>query len=254
MKTLEKPSIHELLDAVKLTHDNKDEPNSDEYHSKMIALFRRNEAAIQNNWDNGKHNQQAFDELIKSIELNGMRHFNMSVFMGSIADDWWQRYDSVNAVTAFYEKESSNKQYLDDMTTSFNCNTVGCIAGFATAVAMNWNSEEWLKGMPFVERNDAFVNIACNYLNIPKVIGERIFYGEQGSVWAFVKDNVQGFHDIEFSLEYDEDGDEYSWWEKEVDLNSIGYKQAAEVLRMINTGEIEFDTSYYEPYLAKEKK
>jgi hypothetical protein len=180
----------------------------------------------------------------------------MSTFMGSIPNDWWQNYDSVNQVTGFYDsKESPSKKYLDNTTTSFNCDTVGCIAGFATAVAMNWFSEPWLKDLPFFDRNEAFVNITCNFLNIPKRIGERIFYGEEGCIWSFVKTFDPSFDEIVFSSECDEYGDESPWWDKDVDLNTISYKHAVEVLRMIDTGEIEFEKDdYYEPYFTQERK
>jgi hypothetical protein len=260
MKTPEKPTTKELLDAIKILYDNQNSEQYNTYLKDLTALYWRNDEALQNNWNNGDHDRQAFDKLIKAIELNGINHFNMSTFMSSIPENWWEKYDSVSHYASFNGfnnfVEPANKQYLDNITSSFNCNTVGCVAGFATAVAMDWSSEEWLKDLPFSTRNEAFINIACNYLNIPKRIGERIFFGEEGSIWAFLATyDSSSFSEIVIESDCDEYGEEVDWEEQIVNLNTVGYKYAVEVLRMINTGEIEFDTNdYYSPYFTKERK
>jgi hypothetical protein len=251
METLQKPTIKQLLDAIKLVQDNPDNFN---YREDLRDLFDLNTAAIDSNWQNGSHDKEAFEKLIQAIEFNGALHFNMSMFMGSLPDHWWDIYDSAHQVVPFYNnKESDDKKYLDSTTSTFNCDTVGCVAGFATAVAMNWTSEDWLKNFSHFEKNETFANIACNFLNIPLPLAERIFYGENGSIWAFVRRGSESFSDIEFINE--EDQYEYDWDELEVNLNSIGHKHAVEVLRMINVGEIQFEAKYgYEPYFTKGEK
>jgi hypothetical protein len=91
----------------------------------------------------------------------------------------------------------------------------------------------------------SFENIACNYLNIPIEVGRKIFYGDKASVWAFVKYHEKSdYKSLQWSeIDDNRDYDEFDWTEESVDLASIDYKIAVDVLRRIAAGEIIFPES-----------
>jgi hypothetical protein len=195
------------------------------------------------------YNQESFKKLIASIELNGLTNFNMTTFWGKILEGIERsKYNNwempIHSLTLHYEESSKAANSLDNYTQAFNCNSVGCIAGFAMAIALNWKQPEWLTSD---SRNymSSFENIACNYLNIPIEVGRKIFYGDKASVWAFVKYHEKSDYK---SLEWAEindncDYDEFDWTEENIDLASIDYKTAVDILRRIAVGEIIFPES-----------
>lgn len=198
------------------------------------------------------YNQGAFDSVIKSIELNGITSFNMTTFWGKISAAFERNFNNtedmpIHKLTMHYEECSAGKNALDSFTNKFNCDSVGCIAGFAMAEAVNWKQPEWLTED---SRNymDAFESIACAFLHIPFEVGSKIFYGEEASVWAFVRyHEPENYGSLEWSNTDDFDiHDNYyenDWTCEGIALESISYKEAADVLRRIANGEILIDSS-----------
>lgn len=196
------------------------------------------------------YNQGAFDKVISSIELNGITNFNMTTFWGKISAALDRNYNNtpetpINQLVMHYEECAVGGGALDSLTNSFNCDSVGCIAGFAMAEAVKWIQPDWITED---SRNylDAFEGIACAYLNIPFEVGETIFYGGPGCVWGFVKFfEPENYGSIEW-----EDGSELDcyncesqsdWKCESVELSTISYKAATDVLRRIANGEILID-------------
>ncbi len=212
------------------------------------ALIDRNARILRASTVND-YDQNNFKKVISSIELNGLTHFNMTTFWGKITPSLEEMLTensmAVHELQLHYSSSSNPANSLDQFTSAFNCDSVGCIAGFAMAEAMNWQQPKW---MVEDSRNYmmAFEHIACNFLNIPLEVGRRIFYGDSGSVWAFVRfyENRQ-YSDIQWENALDdlceEECDYDEQWENEnIVLSSIDYKVAVDVLQRIVQGEIIF--------------
>lgn len=191
---------------------------------------------------------EAFKNLISTIERNGLTNFNMSTFLGHLSDTWDNHYNYVHEVarSSLINKLDLSKDPLVDKTTSkFNCTSVGCIAGFATAIAFGWEIPKWLGKGDSRDFHNEFELIACSYLNIPIWVGRKIFYGDEGSAWAFAKQHSHLLGDAyrhlstECDYEFDED-DDSSWTYVNIDLNSISYKDAVNMLTDIIEGKIIF--------------
>lgn len=248
MSTKDKPTTQELIDSYtkyRQLVDSGDEYNSDSLWHKLCD---KNERALYTSTVEN-YNQENFKTLIDSIEFNGITNFNMTTFIGNI--DNWLSDDQWNAtpvnefrLTSTHSCDSSNA--FNNQTTAFNCNSVGCIAGFAVANAVSWVQPSWLKGD---SRNylGFFEQISCNWLNIPLEVGRRIFYGEPSSVWSFVRfHEPANYGSIQWvNLDNDHDYETYEWEDfsedNEVLLETINYKYAADVLRRIASGEIVFN-------------
>ena len=200
------------------------------------------------------YNIDGFYSLINSIETNGLTNFNMNTFMSKLGEDGLSGYDYVHEIDRSYLDnyiDPSTNNLFDKTTNKFNCDTVGCISGFATAVAMNWEEPKWFSG-DSREYSKYFEVIACSYLNIPVWVGRRIFYGDEASAWAFAKLNshflgnaYDGLKVIEYpDDQYGEDDFEDIWDQINIELSSISYKDAVNLLTDIAEGKILFGHHY----------
>jgi len=211
------------------------------------------------------YNQEAFDRVIKAIELNGLTNFNMTTFWGKISSAVFKRNENneldspIHKLSMHYSECSTTKNILDSFTNSFNCDSVGCIAGFAMAEAVNWKQPKWLRedSRDYLE---AFEGIACAFLNIPIQTGAKLFYGDGGCIWSFLT-----YHEPENygSLEWETSEDidylncEYpdQWTDEAIALSSISFKEASDALRRLASGEILIDsTNDFRPRYSKEQK
>lgn len=193
------------------------------------------------------YNQESFARLISSIELNGITSFNMTTFWGKISaaierNSNNQEDTPVNELVMYYEESSFGGDSLDIYTNAFNCDSVGCIAGFAMAEAMNWVQPKWINED---SRNylSAFEIVACSYLNIPVPAGTKLFYGEAGCIWSFLRFyEPENYGDLRWEESRDIDVFDYDyddqWKDEGVQLESISYKAAADALRRLANGEI----------------
>lgn len=210
----------------------------------------------------GDYNQESFKTLIESIELNGLTNFNMTTFIGNIGD-YLDFYEGSLIHEIPVNKSTASGKAFDQTTNAFNCNSVGCIAGFAVANAVNWNQPKWLTDD---SRNhiEFFEHVACNWLNIPIQAGRSLFYGDSGSVWSFVRYfEPNNYGQIEWTNQCDsfdystaDECDEEEWFcsETEIELSSINYKYATDVLSRVVAGQIiisndnDFSPRYSESY------
>jgi len=232
---IKKPTIQQLLDAYNL-HYMPSKPSGNEYGNEIFNLNRRSLAHVQHK----DYNQLNFQQLIGSIEQNGISHFNMQTFLGEIIESDFIR--PVNEMSIDY---SSSAVALDKYTSSFNCDSVGCIAGFAFANALDWVQPEWFVGD---SRSHAFLfeHVACNYLNIPIQLGQMIFYGDESNIWSFAKStDPESYEGITFFEYYDDGEDGCDWEYRETNLESIDFKTAADVLRRVASGEFKWKRDEY---------
>lgn len=212
------------------------------------------------------YDQKNFDMLIASIELNGKKHFNMQMFIGMV-DNLQSHFEEDLDSRAYGDNTTSHGLHSDwlspvsekyapfySTTKAFNCDTVGCIAGFAVATALDWKEDLIQKSSKYYSnQQELFENVACNFLNMPVIMGKKLFYAEGNSFWAMLANRALDFPsnsdiaifrdlDTESYIEEDFDYDP-------VNLASITHEMAAKALQLIKDGSIEL-TDNNIPYLT----
>lgn len=252
-----KPTIKDVIDGFSRHYND----TSNEGEEDIVT--RNNRFLSGNKYED--YNIENFRNLIQAIEFDGLSHFNMTTFIASIknfstVDEYGNDYDiPVNELKLNFSAITSGNAF-DNTTKSFNCDSVGCIAGFATAKALDWKQPEWMK-LDSREYLNFFEHMACNYLNIPLEVGRRLFYGENGSVWSFVRffepENYGSirWENVDKGLNHHNYDYDDQWEGEEIDLSTIDYKAAVDVLNRIASGEIRFDDENdYLPYYSKGKE
>ena len=189
-------------------------------------------------------NKENIAKLIKAIEFDGQAKFNMSSFIGKITDSTFDKTKDYA-----YSKHVS-VVHIEDLTTDlFNCNSVGCIAGFATAVANDWKN-------PFVNIENTgehisyyFEKQANDFLGLTQSEGRNLYYGDDTSVWKFLLHTenpsfpeLRLEDDLSFNYEDDWDSSEYN-----IDFFSIKPEYAIKLLQMLIDEEIILNNGYGEP-------
>lgn len=267
--TLVKPTIQEIFQAYinsykavyEYEHDSDyDDPNREEVSNRLSRQWdncvkqntRYLSAMSQENF-----NIVNFNRVIASIELDGAKHFNMQVFMGTLTGfDGLEEEDvkhyqtdnfaTVSSIHSDYIQPLSFSigELLSPTTKAFNCNSIGCVAGFAVANALDWDENLIAEAMQYLAGQKAlFEQVACNFLNMPVSYGMKLFYGERNSFWHFLKglsyenpgySELEKFKEIEYAYDDNEEG---------VELSSINYKMAATALKLIRDGHIYIDES-----------
>lgn len=211
-------------------------------------------------------NKQNFQTLIDAIELNGAVNFNMATFYGLKKEqDFIDGFPNLEMPMYASELDVTgiNSSYLADYinsnsgqmlitTSAFDCNTAGCIAGFAAACANDWKLPKFVVGNEsYFNWTHDFENVACDYLGITITEGRKIFYNSDDCIWKWGWVNGLWPHLKMISEDYgsewepDDPGlsiDElYNGWDSSeylIHFKSIDYKTAAEALRMIMNEEI----------------
>lgn len=246
-KEVIKPSVDTLLACIS---------TQESYRNQEISLPDEKLDEIDNHYTNNAlalsemtyadYDVKAFKELIDSIEHNGLRNFNMNSFISKLDSELEGSFNMVSEIHRSYliNYLEPNESLFSTTTNKFNCDTVGCIAGFAMALAMKWETPNWMQG-DSREYSHHFEAVACNYLNIPIWVGKKLFYGDEGCVWAFAKAHSAelggGYENIALMGEYDEDDfEQESWYCFEIDLSSVSYKDAVNILHDIIDGKILF--------------
>lgn len=260
MQTVNKPTIQQLIDGFNHIYDNT---GLDRFQIEDEDVATTNwRALVRSQYED--YNIENFHRLIQAIEFDGLSHFNMTTFLANIKDFDKGEYGNddytpVNNLTLNYSSVCSNN-VMDVTTKSFNCDSVGCVAGFATAVALDWKQPGWMKS-DSREYLNFFEHMACNYLNIPLEVGRRIFYDDSGSVWAFVRFyepetyGAIAWKDMSSDIDCNDYDYDDQWEDLEVDLSTIDYKAAVDVLNRIASGEIRFnDRKEHLPYYKKDRK
>jgi len=212
------------------------------------------------------YDQKNFDMLIASIELNGKKHFNMQMFIGMV-DNLQSHFEEDLDSRAYGDNTTSHGLHSDwlspvseqyapfySTTKAFNCDTVGCIAGFAVATALDWKEDLIQKSSKYYSnQQELFENVACNFLNMPVIMGKKLFYAEGNSFWAMLasraldfasNSDIAIFRDLDTESYIEEDFD-YD----PVNLASITHEMAAKALQLIKDGSIEL-TDNNIPYLT----
>lgn len=192
-------------------------------------------------------NKDNIQKLINAIKVDGSKRFNMSTFVGKIVSPG---YDSV--IDSAYDQEVNILKLEEIGTDLFNCDSVGCIAGFATAVANDWKN-------PFLglhsdtsakHISDYFEEQANNFLGLSNQEGRNLYYGDNQSVWKYLlymEDSrfpqLELEEDHTFCRENDDWDDSYY----NIDFNSIKPEYAVTLLKMLIDDKITLDNDYGQP-------
>ena len=266
---LEKPTIVELLQTyIKANTDRSIYGESIEDKQKPwrdIVLKNKKYLSVMDVEDYSRKN---FDMLIASIELNGSRHFNMQMFLG-VVDNLEEHVNTGDYDNRLYGTDDTVHGLVHDIigtlhdanylpfinnTKTFNCDTVGCIAGFATAVAMDWQ-EDLVKQAAILYGNqqELFEAIACNFLNMPVSMGKSIFYAEGNSMWSMLAGHWHDSRDLNVFKHLDiNDYVEEEFTYPPVELASISHEMAAKVLQLVRDGYVRTDSTNNMPYFSFE--
>jgi hypothetical protein len=261
--TLVKPTIQELMqayiDTYKQIHmcESDDSKLIEEYEQIWQDAIRKNKRFLSVQ-DHADFDISNFNKLISSIYLNGAKHFNMQLFLGSLVENYedddedcvklndLDNWETVSGISGDYlHPLTCSVNFLDVSTKAFNCDTVGCIAGFAMANAFDWR-EDLVKEVAKYGggQKELFEHIACNFLNIPIKYGEKLFYGKENSFWHYLyfiyqdyskSSELKVFESLKMENLYDENED--------VDMSSINYKMAVKVLELVRDGHLVLDGS-----------
>jgi hypothetical protein len=209
-------------------------------------------------------NKNNFKKLIDAILFDGQFRFNMSCFIGklSLPPERYQQAIKENGELA--SDYVTNSLHRVETTDLFNCDSVGCIAGFATALSNEWKTPEWLKPQPenehFNENSSVygivqdFEATANKFLGLTSGQGKKLYYADSDSLWKYLRyyeddryPNLEYVGEEEFEAEeivdHDCDWNDDSY---EISFNSIDYKTAANVLTRIMNEEIVLGEGYGE--------
>lgn len=202
-------------------------------------------------------NKENFQKVIDAIRINGYAHFNMQSFYAEIENE----FDYENVLKKEYPAHTVENVWnglrADDLagTKMFSCNTIGCIAGFATAVANDW---KFLDILDFnCGSNDYFINASNRYLGLTKTEGKNLYFSSENSVWKLI-----GYHEWNANRElkfiesdnddYEVDPHDYDYWNHQdymVALTSISPDMAISVLTRIMNGGIILDNGFGIPVI-----
>jgi hypothetical protein len=203
-------------------------------------------------------NKENMQKLIDAIKFDGQKKFNMSAFIGKLNDERFEHY-------VFEDEELASKYpasrvlRIEEGTDIFNCTSMGCIAGFATALANNWKAPSWLAIDDHSKHVSNFENASNEFLGFTWEEGRNLYFGDSRSIWKWLMQNEPERYDLELE-EYgsmdnaNEEGIE--WWEDEltIDFSSIDYLTAIDVLTRIMNGEIGLaDKLDHQPYYVEQE-
>ena len=187
-------------------------------------------------------NKENMQKLIDAIKFDGQKKFNMSAFIGKLNYEHHENY-------VFEGHELASKypavrvNLVEEGTDIFNCTSMGCIAGFATALANNWKAPSWLAIDDHSKHVANFEKASNDFLGFTWEEGRNLYFGDSNSIWKWLMENEPEKYDLELedygSMDNaNEEGIE--WWEDEltIDFSSIDYLTAIDVLTRIMNGEI----------------
>jgi hypothetical protein len=203
-------------------------------------------------------NKENMQKLIDAIKFDGQKKFNMSAFIGKLNYEHHEKY--------VFEKDELASKYpsvrvslVEEGTDIFNCTSMGCIAGFATALASNWKAPSWLAIDDHSQQVAGFESVSNEFLGFTYEEGRNLYFGDSNSIWKWLMENEPERYDLELEEYGSMDGayeEGIEWWEDEltIDFSSIDYLTAIDVLTRIMNGEIGLaDKLSHRPYYVEQE-
>ena len=204
-------------------------------------------------------NKQNMQRLIDAIKFDGQKKFNMNLFIGKLENDYLVKEVFEHGQLASKYKPT-RVSYIEEGTNMFNCTSMGCIAGFATALLHDWKSPNWLAEDNASMHVGMFEQDANNFLGFTYEEGRNLYFADGRSIWKWLQYVEEdrypqlGLEDYSSIDHAYEDGD--MCWDSEdlyADFNTIDYLTAIDVLTRIMNEEIGLADCDNEPhYTMKE--
>jgi hypothetical protein len=121
---------------------------------------------------------------------------------------------------------------------------MGCIAGFATALANDWKTPDWMRKDDPSGHLYQFENEAANYLGLSTAEAKNLFFGDDNSIWKWLMHHeAERYPNLEledYETMQDANDCEIEWDDRDLYANfhTIDYLTAVDVLTRINNEEI----------------
>ena len=203
-------------------------------------------------------NKDNLKTLIETIKFDGKTKFNMSVFLGKLSSDYSESKVFEHGVLASGYSATRVTSVVPG-TDMFNCTSMGCIAGFATAIANDWKAPEWLMEDEPMAHINMFERTSNEFLGFTYREGRNLYFGDDRCIWKWLMKIEPGKYSEleleEFSSMDDAEEEGYDWDSDELQINfsSIDYLTAVDVLTRIMNEEIGLaDDEGYPFYIEKE--
>ena len=203
-------------------------------------------------------NKQNLQRVIDAIKFDGRRKFNMNVFIGKLNMEQYEER-VFNGEDSASEYAATRVPRVEEGTDIFNCTSMGCIAGFATAIANEWKAPSWLSVDNHAAHVQNFESDSNEFLGFTHEEGRNIYFGDSACIWKWLM-KVEPDKYPELSLEEYDTMDEaeeegYDWWAEDlqINFNTIDYLTAVDVLTRILNEEIGLANGDDEPYYIKKE-
>jgi len=203
-------------------------------------------------------NKENLKTLIEAIKFDGKTKFNMSVFLGKLNSDYSESL-VFNRGRLASEYPATRVTSVVPGTNMFNCTSMGCIAGFATAIANDWKAPEWLIEDEPMAHINMFERTSNEFLGFAYYEGRNLYFADNRCIWKWLMQNepdrypdlqLEGYGDLDSA---NEEGAEWDDDDLSIDFNTIDYLTAVDVLTRIMNEEIGLsDEEGYPYYINKE--
>ena len=188
-------------------------------------------------------NKVNLQRVIDAIKFDGRKKFNMNVFIGKLNMEHHEKR-VFNGDDLASEYPATRVNLIETGTDIFNCTSMGCIAGFATAMANDWKAPEWLSKDSHMDHVHSFEQTANEFLGFTREEGRNIYFGDSGCIWKWLmKHEPDRYSELtleEFDTmdEAEEEGYEWDAEDLQINFNTIDYLMAVDVLTRILNEEI----------------
>ena len=209
--------------------------------------------------DGLKMNKANMQRLIDAIRFDGQKKFNMNLFIGKLENDYLvKEVFELGQLASKYKP--TRVSYIEEGTSMFNCTSMGCIAGFATALANDWKAPSWLAEDNASMHVSQFEQAANEFLGFTHEEGRNLYFADCRSIWKWLQ-YVEPIRYPELGVEeynsiddaYDEGDMQWDDQDLYADFNTIDYLTAIDVLTRIMNEEIGLADCDNEPhYIMKE--
>ena len=133
---------------------------------------------------------------------------------------------------------------------------MGCIAGFATAIASDWKAPSWLSQDDHIGQINNFENTSNNFLGFTHAEGKNLYYGDKNCIWKWLMKHEPmkypnlALEECESLDDAEESGYQWDSDDLYIDFSTIDYLTAVDVLTRIMNQEIglscvEMNQPYY---------
>jgi hypothetical protein len=204
-------------------------------------------------------NKQNMQRLIDAIKFDGQKKFNMQLFIGKLESEYQiKEVFEHGELASIYKPTRVN--YIEEGTSMFNCTSMGCIAGFASALANDWKAPNWLAEDNASAHVGMFEKEANEFLGFTHEEGRNLYFADSKSIWKWLqyveegKYPELGLEDFSSLDDANEEGMEWDDDDLYADFSTIDYLTAVDVLTRIMNEEIGLASGFgNQPYYIREE-